>query len=43
MKKWVFSALAYLIVVVGSYYSYAAIANPSAEDVQHSNTELHNE
>ena len=29
MKKWVLSALAYLIVVVGSYYAYTAIANPS--------------
>ena len=28
MKKWVLSALAYLIVVVGSYYAYTAIANP---------------
>ena len=44
MKKWVLSALAYLIVVVGSYYAYTAIANPpSKEDVQHSNTELHKE
>lgn len=43
MKKWGLSALAYLIVVVGSYYAYAAIASPSSEDVQHSNTELHNE
>ena len=37
------SALAYLIVVVGSYYAYTEIVNPSAEDMQHSNTELHNE
>ena len=43
MKKWVLSAFAYLIVVVGSYYAYTSIANPSTEDVQHSNTELHNE
>ena len=43
MKKWVLSALAYLIVVVGSYYAYTSIANPPpTEDVQHSNTELHN-
>jgi hypothetical protein len=43
MRKWVLSALAYLIVVVGSYYAYMTIANPPQEDVQHSNTELHNE
>jgi hypothetical protein len=43
MKKWVLSALAYLIVVVGSYYAYTAIANPHVEDVQHTNTEQHNE
>ena len=29
MKKWVLSALAYLIVVIGSYYAYSAIASPS--------------
>jgi len=43
MKKWLLSALVYLIVVAGSYYAYSAIANPPAEDVQHSNTVLHNE
>lgn len=42
MKKWVLSALAYLVVVVGSYYAYTAIT-PPPEDVQHSNTEQHNE
>ena len=26
-----------------SYHAYTSIANPSTEDVQHSNTELHNE
>ena len=43
MKKWVLSALAYLIVVVGSYYAYTAIASPPPEDGQHTNTEQHNE
>ena len=43
MKKWVLSALAYLIVVLGSYYAYTAIAAPSIEDGQHINTEQHNE
>lgn len=44
MRKWVLSALAYLIVVVGFYYAYTSITNPpSEEDVQHSNTELHKE
>ena len=43
MRKWVLSALAYFIVVVGSYSAYMSIANSSTKDVQHSNTELHNE
>ena len=43
MKKWVLSALAYLIVVLGSYYAYSAIASPSLEDGQHINMEQHNE
>ena len=43
MKKWVLSALAYLIVVVGSYYAYTVVTEPSTEDVQHSNKEGHNE
>lgn len=43
MKKWVLSALAYLIVVVGSYYAYTAIANPLVENEQHIKIEQHNE
>ena len=43
MKKWVLSALAYLIVVVGSYYAYSAIASPPPEEGQHTNMEQHNE
>jgi hypothetical protein len=43
MKKWVLSALAYLIVVIGSYYAYTAIAIPSVEDGEHTNLEQHNE
>lgn len=43
MKKWVLSALAYLIVVLGSYYAYTAIFAPSTEDGQPINTEQHNE
>ena len=31
MKKWVLSALAYLIVVVGSYYAYTSITNPPSD------------
>ena len=42
MKKWVLSALAYLLVAMGSYYAYTTISNAPTEDVQHSNTELHN-
>ena len=44
MKKWVLSALAYLIVVLGSYYAYTAIASPPPEeDESNINTEQHNE
>jgi hypothetical protein len=43
VKKWVLSALAYLIVVLGSYYAYSAITAPSIEDVPPINTEQHNE
>ncbi|WP_338472960.1 hypothetical protein R4Z10_09655 [Niallia sp. XMNu-256] len=43
MKKWVLSALAYLLVVVGIYYAYTTIASPSAEDGQHTNIEQHDE
>ena len=43
MKKWVLSALAYLIIVLGSYYAYTAISAPSIEDGQPINTEQHNE
>ncbi|MEQ2466994.1 hypothetical protein ACTNDN_05860 [Niallia sp. HCP3S3_B10] len=43
MKKWVLTALAYLIVVVGSYYAYTAIASPPVEEEQHTDTEQHNE
>ena len=42
MKKWVLSALAYLIVVLGSYYAYTAIAAPS-QRMDNINTEQHNE
>lgn len=43
MKKWVLSALAYLIVVIGSYYAYTAIAAPSIDEGPPMNTEQHNE
>ncbi|MDQ0232415.1 MULTISPECIES: hypothetical protein [Bacillaceae] len=42
MKKWVLSALAYLIVVVGAYYAYS-IVSPPVEDQEHTNIEQHNE
>jgi hypothetical protein len=41
MKKWVLSALSYLIVVVGSYYAYTAITSNSVDDVDHSKVEQH--
>jgi len=41
MKKWVLSALAYLIVVLGSYYAYTALAVPSIEDGPNINSEQH--
>lgn len=43
MKKWILSAAVYLIVVVGVYYVYTSMAEPSIENPEHSNTEQHNE
>lgn len=31
MNKWAISAIIYLVVVVGAYYVYTAIAGPSEE------------
>ncbi len=31
MKKWVLSAIIYVVVVVGAYYTYTAVAEPSEE------------
>ena len=28
MKKWALSAIVYLIVVIGAYYTYTAVAGP---------------
>jgi len=41
MKKWALSAIAYLIIVVGSYYAYSALADPPTDNNGHSNTEQH--
>ncbi|MGN7399588.1 hypothetical protein ACTHO0_06985 [Cytobacillus praedii] len=41
MKKWVLSAIAYLLVVVGGYYTYEAVAGSPVEDPGHSDTEQH--
>lgn len=41
MKKWVLSAIVYLLVVVGGYYSYTAIAGSPVDDPGHSKTEQH--
>ncbi len=35
MKKWALSAIVYLVVVVGAYYVYTAIAGPSEEIPSH--------
>jgi hypothetical protein len=43
MKKWALSAIVYFLVVVGAYYTYTAIAEPSAEGVEHSNPEQHDQ
>ena len=43
MKKWVLSALVYLIAVLDSYYAFTAMTSPTAVDVQHSNNEQHHE
>lgn len=36
MKKWVISAICYLLVVVGGYYTYALVAEPDKKDENHS-------
>lgn len=41
MKKWFFSALAYLIVVVGIYYAYTITADTPDEHVEHSDAGQH--
>ena len=43
MKKWVLSALAYLIVVRRFLLCVHCNRRPSTEDGQHINTEQHNE
>lgn len=35
MKKWALSAIIYLVVVVGAYYAYTAIAGPPEESPSH--------
>lgn len=35
MKKWAISALVYLLVVIGAYYTYSAITGTSIEDSNH--------
>ncbi len=35
MKKWVLSAIVYVVVVVGAYYAYTAVAGPSEESPSH--------
>lgn len=39
MKKWVISALVYLVVVVGAYYAYSSIGEP-ADKADHSNMQM---
>lgn len=41
MKKWLLSAVAYLIIVVGSYYAYTAVSGPPPDGAEHSNPEQH--
>ncbi len=41
MKKWTLSAIAYLLIVVGIYYGYTALADPPADSDGHTNTEQH--
>lgn len=43
MKKWVLSGIVYLLVVVGGYYAYEAVAGSPADDGGHSDTEQHEE
>jgi hypothetical protein len=35
MRKWVLSAVAYLLVVVGSYYAYASVVGTDSGEVDH--------
>ncbi len=35
MKKWALSAIIYLLVVIGAYYTYTAVAEPSEEMPNH--------
>jgi hypothetical protein len=42
MKKWVLSAIAYLLVVVGAYYAYTAIEGPPDQNSDQGGTEEHN-
>ncbi|MEK3993008.1 MULTISPECIES: hypothetical protein [Robertmurraya] len=40
MKKWVISALVYLVVVVGAYYAYSSIAGEPTDEADHSNMQM---
>ncbi|MGM0777738.1 MAG: hypothetical protein ACQEXE_15365 [Bacillota bacterium] len=41
MKKWMVSAIAYLLVVMGAYYAYSSYSETGAEEVSHTD-EAHN-
>jgi hypothetical protein len=43
MKKWAISAICYLLVVVGGYYTYASIAEPDKKAENHSTKSDSNE
>lgn len=43
MKKWVISAVVYLLVVVGGYYAMTGLSEPPEDSSEHTNTEQHEE
>ncbi|WP_261798734.1 hypothetical protein [Bacillus tuaregi] len=43
MKKWVISAVVYLLVVVGGYYAVTGFSEAPSDGSEHNNTELHGE
>jgi hypothetical protein len=43
MKKWVISAVVYLLVVVGGYYAVTGLSESPKDGPEHTNTDQHEE